>query len=101
MRGNFDNLPKWAKQEIARLERDVEHYKETLRVGPEDSNTFANPYSGAPTPLGKDTIILFQAPAGDIRVRLDERGRLEIHGGSGIAIHPRATNTVSIQVTQP
>ena len=103
--GDVTKLPKWAQQEIERLERDVEHFQATLSVGPDDSNTFADPYSSAPRPLGHGTTIEFVMTDGTrIRVRAERNSvsgaydRIDVNGGDTIAVLPRAANSVEIQV---
>jgi hypothetical protein len=97
---DLTRLPKWAQREIERLTRDVEHYKARLEVGPEDSDTFASPYSDAATPLGVGTVIEFRFGErwdAKIMARL-EGDRLIVSGGSRIAVFPNASNVVEVGV---
>lgn len=52
-------LPKYGSAEIRRLARDLADAKNRLAAGPEDSDTFADPYSSTPRPLGKGTTVRF------------------------------------------
>ena len=102
MRGDVTKLPKWAQQEIGRLERDLEDARRRLSEGPMDSNTFADPYSESPRPLGRDTLIEFRAGEtfGErFRVYLRD-GVLEVGGGDGVAVLPRASNVVEIKLSK-
>lgn len=91
-------LPKWAQHEIERLERDVAHYKAKLSAGPEDSNTFADPY-GTPRPLGRDTSIEFRVGEFPRRFRARLQGEeLVVDGGDGVLVQPWATNVVRLRL---
>jgi hypothetical protein len=89
-------LPKYAQQELRRLRRDLEYFKNKLREGPEDSNTFADPFSDAPKPLGEDTIIQFQLNGSKVRVRIDG-DVLDVNGGGRLAVYPRGGNAILIR----
>lgn len=99
---NREKLPKWARNEIERLERDLAYAKAHLMEGPEDSRVFANPYSDLTRkPLG-DADILFEF--GDhkkIIVKLTDEG-IEVYGSSSLSsslqIQPRASNVVRIKL---
>lgn len=99
---NYAALPKWARQEIARLTRDLESARAQLAAGPEESNTFADPYSEAPRPLGKDTTIEFHVGDNKLRVRIDRTSRgdeyIDVNGGDMLQIEPRASNGVMIRM---
>jgi hypothetical protein len=102
--GNIAALPKWAQAEITRLERAVEYWQGVASVGPDESNTFANPFSDAPKPLGHDVTIEFVTTAGQkLRASLERDqvtglyDRLEISGDGLLAVHPRAANVVWIK----
>jgi hypothetical protein len=63
---DVDKLPKWAQRKIEALERKIEalerevaDLRRTLAEGPEDSDTFADPYSDSPRPLGSGTSVQF------------------------------------------
>lgn len=99
-------LPKWARQEIERLEKNVAHYIAQLVAGDEDSDTFANPHSTAKRPLGRGTSIEFvlgQDKRGHdlaIRVRTeslrDGTAMLDVSGSDGLNVLPRASNRIEI-----
>ena len=93
-------LPKWAQQEIDRLERDLVSAYEKLSIGPQDSNTFADIYSSAPRPLGKSPNIDFvfgEKWSQKFQARL-EGDTLRVSGGNSIAVFPQSSNVVSIKV---
>lgn len=103
MRADHDitKLPKWAQSEISRLERNLAHAEAKLAEGPEDSDTFADPYANAPRPLGKGTRIEFVADAerrDRFHAHLTEDGILEVSGGSSLQIQPHAANVVRIKL---
>lgn len=98
---DITKLPKWAQSELRRLERDLASARETLAAGPEDSNTFADPYSTR-RPLGADPTILFVLGERDeIRVRVDRdshgRAYLDVNASSGrLMVHPRSSNGIEL-----
>lgn len=97
-----ERLPKWAKQELTRLERDLAYAKERLAEGDEDSRVFADPYSDTPRPLGHDTSIEFVLGPkwGDkINVRIDGHG-IKVAGGNRLAVIPNASNVVYIETRE-
>jgi hypothetical protein len=105
---NLAKLPRWAQQEIERLTRNEAHYAAKLRAGPEDSDTFADPYSdSARRPLGRGTTIEFvlgQDRFGrdkriNVRTEAQHDGTvvLDVSGSnSRIAVLPRASNSIEI-----
>lgn len=101
---DITKLPKWAQIEISRLQRDVKWYKDKLEAGPDNSDTFADPYGRAVRPLGKGPRIAFVGLPGDrqtIIARLDRdtdnEPYLEIRGLNSLQIQPRASNVVHIR----
>lgn len=102
---DVSKLPKWAQQEIDRLKRDLTDALDEIAAGPEDSDTFANPYSNAPRPLGKEPTIEFVLDNSDmfrtrvVRVRKDG-DRLYVNGGDLLTIYPRSSNSLEIAVVQ-
>lgn len=99
---DVSKLPKWARQEIERLTRDVEHLSAKLSAGPENSNTFADPYSDSKRPLGLDTAVEFvldqkrwDGRGSRIRVALQD-GVLNVNGDDQLLVMPRAANTLLI-----
>jgi hypothetical protein len=99
---DISGLPKWAQTEIQRLQRNESSYIARLSAGPEDSDTFADPYSDARRPLGKGTSIEFDLDGTKVRVRLDRTHDgtpyLDVNGVDGLAVYPRASNSVMIRV---
>ena len=99
MKGDITKLPKWAQAEIERLTRDLESAYAKLNVGPEDSDTFADPYSEARQPLGKGTSIVFEFGEGHgkrINARL-EGETLVVQGGDSLIVQPRASNSIYLR----
>jgi hypothetical protein len=99
---DITKLPKWAQREISRLTRDLVANKAKLAQGPENSNVFADPYSDAPRPLGRDTSISFRLTDEDRRsnrviVRMDG-DKLVIQGGDSLSILPRASNSFYVRI---
>lgn len=94
-------LPRWARNEIERLRRDNEHYQARLREGPEDSRVFADAYSGAARPLGRDPIIEFHLPLGKVRVKIagDFGGEyVDVStDANAIQVQPQAANVCKIR----
>jgi hypothetical protein len=84
------------------LERSVAHYKAELAVGPEDSDTFADPY-GVPRPLGRGTSIVFTPHAnvkhgiGRVTVRRQDDGKLHIMCDDTALIRPQSSNTFTVE----
>jgi hypothetical protein len=97
--GDRTKLPKWAQRELERLERDLEFAYQKLSAGPEDSNTFADPYASAPRPLGKDVTVEFRTgPERSERVLVRvEKGKLNINGGDSLRIQPISGNVIEVQ----
>lgn len=99
---DITKLPKWAQAEIRRLRANEKHHLERLGHGPEGSDTFASPFSDAPTPLGEGTLVEFRFGEGwgeRFHARL-EGERLIVSGGSSIAVLPQASNVVEVAVTR-
>lgn len=93
-------LPKWAQTRIDTLERNNAYLKAVLAEGPEDSDTFADPYSDSPRPLGKRTMIRFDVGDSsrehfDVRLEGDV---LEVYGGSALMLRPHAANVVKLKI---
>lgn len=101
----FARLPKWAQARIEVLEMRLREANERLSIGPEDSDTFADPYEHQTTkPLGTGALIRFALdglPAKDCRQHLDARlqdGLLLIRGSDSIRLFPQSSNVVQIQL---
>jgi hypothetical protein len=103
MQHDRSKLPKWAQQDLERLERDLAHAQNKLTAGPEDSNTFADPYADAPRPLGKGAIIEFSlGERSRIRTRIehDHKGNayVEVNGDDLLTVEPRSGNAIRIRL---
>lgn len=106
MKGDVTKLPKWAQQEIARLERSVEHWQGVASQGSEDSTVFADAYSDAPRPLGEDPVITFSPIGmgiGSIRVTRSKRGSnvIEVMANEGVLeVSPQSSNVIRVRVNR-
>lgn len=103
MQGNLDRLPKWAKDEILRLEANVEHWQAKASVGPDDTNVFVDPYSDAPKPLHRRAHVRWTFDENVRRCRYVEvwqkGGELQIQASSDtIAFVPQASNCGRIRL---
>ena len=94
-------LPQWAQRQVKTLQNQVKNLKAELSTGPEDSDTFANPYLDHARPLGRGTRVRFGGldhteANWDVHLRSD--GQLEVVGGGSyledMVIQPRSTNMV-------
>lgn len=99
-------LPKWAQAELASLRRDLElaeEERDELRegfAGPEDTDTYADPYGPSPINLPKGGIIAFRigyGPEDIVHARVTDEG-LDLNGMRGLVAIPRASNCFVIGV---
>lgn len=104
--GKLDRLPKWAQTEMRRLESDNRQLKKKNRemMGNTDSPTEVYIWEGMDMiPLPHRTQIRFQTFAGNKNAYFDvsiRDGRLRIYGSRWYAIHPSASNTVDIKISE-
>ena len=97
-------LPKWARDELSRLEADRNHYKNMVREmmpGPSEGpdpevyiNAFPHKY-----PLYNRACVVFRlAGGGQIKVHHSpDRKSLHVTGASdSIAVHPQASNCLDV-----
>lgn len=101
---NYDKLPKWARMDLERLEKTVEHLRDRLNVGPEDSDTFAEPYV-TPQPLGKGQRIRFHLSKDgheyvEAYVFTERSGRrtVSVSANAILQIEPRASNCANLRI---
>lgn len=95
-------LPKYARDHIRNLERDLERAHAKIQAGPLDSNVTLDPYSESyAQPLGKDVTIRFGDEGGtNYTVKFNgEREQLQIHAhgqkyGDRLVILPSASNSL-------
>lgn len=96
-------LPKWAQQEMERLENSAEYHKARLResLGDNDQVSDTQIYMGYQEDLvglPSGTPIRFKLSYGKVEVRVNE-GRLEVTGVNGaLSIFPHVTNVVQVAV---
>lgn len=64
LRARFNRAPVWAQNELNRLARDLMTAHHRLATGPDDTDTWAEPYSPVPQPLGTPKIIRHKYPEG-------------------------------------
>lgn len=93
-------LPRWARFYIQKLEADLASAHARMSAGPEASDTFAHPYSAAPTPLGRGAQVRFGKYGRGYVVRLDEEGQLEVQDDDVCSIYPSASNLFRISVEE-
>ena len=103
--GRRASLPKWAQGYIKKLENDNMHYLDKLNAGPEDSDTFADPYSATRRPLGAGTSIEFRLGDKAVRVHTAREGvtglpYLTINGGDYLEIRPQAANSFEVRAVR-
>jgi hypothetical protein len=97
-----DKLPRHARDLIERLQRNLDHANAKLAEGPCDSDTFADPYSETPRPLGQGTLVQFGASKheGTWKVHVEE-GQLNINfqalGNYDMVIIPVSSNVVRLE----
>lgn len=96
-------LPKYARDRITYLERDLETALKKLQEGPEVANSFLNPYSDSyRKPLGQNVSIQFGLDDGvHFMVKHEaERNRLDIIGygnhSDRLVVAPRGGNCVHV-----
>lgn len=106
---DITKLPLWAQNKIQVLQNRLDSANAKLAAGPEDSNAFANPYSDAPQPLGKDPNIVFQIPnprspdahPWQFRVTLEDDQLYVNASGSGeMVVLPRASNAFYVRMQE-
>lgn len=99
-------LPKWAQAELSDLRRRLdraEDERDDLRegvVGPEDTDTHADPYGSTPINLPKGGLVSFRigyGPEDEIHAHVTDDG-LEVRGLRALSITPSASNVVVIGV---
>lgn len=95
-------LPKWAQQEIDRLERNVEYWKARATAGPNNSNTFVrNSHHDDDTPLGAGPIVRFFPGPGrgwadvvEVNIVGDQ---VRVCGGDLLGIFPSSSNSFTVK----
>ena len=97
-------LPKWARQEMERLERDRDSWKEKAlaaagKGGLTDTALRFRPGPDRGLPIG--STIVFKAITGEIEARMKD-GRLDVRTLSGtMAVEPHTSNVVYISARPP
>lgn len=107
-----ENLPRWARDELGRLRawlRTAQTRADQARLdsGPEDSNTFLDPYDDIPVRLGRGIRVRFipaESTIKDIRnwidVSVDRWGDVEVSAGARLAVEPRSSNVIKLRVME-
>lgn len=94
----FARLPKWAQQRIGVLEKRVASLTRRVETGPDESNTFADPYIN-PQPLGMNPTIEYRFADSKVRVCIDPKlNMLYVIGHERLTIHPFSGNAFIIGV---
>lgn len=98
MPNDLTKLPKWAQQEIDRLQRNVEHWKAKATAGPDTSDTWIEHHAGR-TPLGTNVHVVFTLPGGHELMAYREGHELRVSGDghNAIAVVPQASNVVKVR----
>lgn len=106
-------MPLWAQnmmRDARRRTADAERKAEDLRqeTRPDDSNTIIRNSYGKEIGLGNGPRVVFKIPVppGErwvdhhdyVEVRLDEHGRLVLHGGSQLILVPHVTNVAYVEL---
>jgi hypothetical protein len=104
----FDRLPKWAKEELRHMDREVQaaqaQVKKILReIDTPSETTFVRAaYGFDDIPLAKHERIVFKVDNGEIRAWVDEQGLVNIQSnaymGGDLIIRPRVSNVVTAQI---
>lgn len=98
---DYSRLPKWAQRRLEMLEESVASLRAHLEAGPDDSDTFADPYYDSPRPLGNGTMIRFGDSEGAFYVHLED-GALSVTAqsmwASELVIKPRSDNSVRLEM---
>lgn len=98
---DITKLPVWAQRKIEVLQRDISYLNSKLAAGPENSNTFADPYSSAPRPLGDSPTVEFVVGPDKLRDRIRVRvegDEIDVNGSTIMTVRPRAGNSVRIGI---
>lgn len=101
MRDNdITKLPKWAQNEISRLNANVEYFKEQVRsTEHEDTDTRIRHWEEPNQHLPNGARVEFKDKDGEwITVYVDSDGRVQVMSGSShyLAVYPRSANGVQL-----
>ncbi len=101
MSGDISKLPKWAQTEIEVLRRNVSHLEAELAIGPDESDTFIDPYTRDRTPLGKGVRIVLELQSEQSIEVVNKGEYVEArstgkHSGS-LQIQPQSSNAVRLR----
>jgi hypothetical protein len=107
----LEKLPRWARERILTLEKNVDHYKreayQVANVDGDSTNTWIEEYKQTARDFVKrglpvGTRIRFRLP-GDrnrytVEIGVDEKNAcIQVHGWGALAIIPRSSNSVEIR----
>lgn len=110
----FERLPKWARDRITRLEREVEDARREreearLATDPAKSSALLDAWADVPIGLGKDARVRFVLGPDDGRQWADvhvlrdyttDGLAIEIMGGDGLTVRPQSSNVVVVGLTR-
>lgn len=99
-----EKLPKWAREEFARLRRrtaDAERDAEVARLATSasESDTLIEPYEPVPVGLGNGTLVRFLLGDDhvDVRVKRESWGTYaEVMAGERVSVRPQSSNVVQL-----
>lgn len=96
-----NRLPVWARDRIHLLEQNLAYARARLAAGPDDSNTFADPYGDPPRPLGTDVQVQWRLYNGVYTVgchveAAEGDASLEVMTSRLLSVEPVSGNLVRI-----
>lgn len=103
-----ERLPKWAREQIARLRRIAVEEKgradeARLATKAKDSDTIIKPYDDIPIGLGRGPLVRFVFDVGclgSIDARVMDRKYLDLQSSRRIQVSPRASNHLMVEVCE-
>jgi hypothetical protein len=108
---DVNKLPVWARHRLQKLEADNRYMADKLAEGPENSDTFADPFSELSRPLGQGPTIRFTLdgkPAEDSRDYIeayldhDSKGEpfVRISSVEGLMFLPSSSNVAYVRTAR-
>lgn len=104
MRGNLQRLPKWAHEEILRLDRELQYWKDRVAgISRGDGGIVIAPHSDAPVTFGDTETVRFMTPSGWLEVSIEKSG-ISVYAREGkfandaINVVPQAANVVHLRL---
>lgn len=98
--GQLERLPKYARDEIERLDRENARLLDELQVAvgqaPPGNNTWIREISAPDKPIGRSVRVLFQTKTGPVTCNVELDGTLRVAGDRAIVVYPSAANSLTI-----